>query len=168
MSIQVNSTSSATAADLSGSSRLPEKVLGQDDFLKLLVAQMTSQDPLNPMSNADFITQMAQFSALEQSRAMTADLAEMRVEQTLLRANTLIGKQVTLQLDDTTTATGVVSAVQIDAGTPKIVVSGVPFELSQVLGVEPAPAAPTNTGNPSPVASSGTVPSVVEQLFTQP
>ena len=42
------------------------KSLGQDDFLKILVAQMANQDPLEPTGNAEFLAQMAQFTMLEQ------------------------------------------------------------------------------------------------------
>lgn len=115
------------------------RTLGQDDFLKLLVTQMTSQDPLNPQKDTDFVAQMAQFSALEQTRSMTSSIAGMRQEQEILQANDLIGRTVALQKDKSTVVSGVVSTVKIEAGTPKVVVNGQSYDLSQVITIAPTP-----------------------------
>ena len=108
--------------------RIPQRTLGQDDFLKLLVAQMTQQDPLNPKADIDFIAQMAQFSSLEQARSMQNGLAT-------LQANSLLGRTVTINQNGSTVV-GVVSAVHIEEGTPHIVVGGQSYELKQVLNIE--------------------------------
>ena len=55
--------------------RVPMKQLGQDEFLQLLVTQMRNQDPLKPVSDTEFIAQMAQFSNLEQTKEMSGDIA---------------------------------------------------------------------------------------------
>src|SRR6266446_3811487 len=96
MTIANTTSSTASSADLSGIA-LPAQTLGQDDFLKLLVKQLTSQDPLNPQSDTQFIAQMAQFSALEQAKSMESDMAQMRGDQQLLQANELLGRNVVLQ-----------------------------------------------------------------------
>ncbi|MFO8060904.1 MAG: flagellar hook capping FlgD N-terminal domain-containing protein [Bacillota bacterium] len=57
--------------------------LGQDAFLKLLVAQLKYQDPLSPMDDRDFIAQMAQFSTLQQTQAL------VRSQMTMLGASML-------------------------------------------------------------------------------
>lgn len=137
------STSAITTAYTSAAStentasRMPVKVMGQDDFLKLLVTQMTSQDPLNPQKDTDFIAQMAQFSALEQSKTMTSDITTMGNDQKILQSYSLLGQTVTLQADKTTTAQGMVSAVKLEAGTPKLVVDGKSYTMDQVLTVTP-------------------------------
>jgi len=116
---------------------LPTQTLGQDDFLKLLVAQMTSQDPLSPQKDTEFVAQMAQFTSLEQTKTMGADMSQMRADQQMVQANSLLGRTVILQADETTKVVGQVSAVQIEAGKPMVVVNGQSYDLSQVLTITP-------------------------------
>ena len=125
-------TSSAAAAE-----RVPIQTLGQNDFLKLLVTQMTSQDPLNPQKDTEFIAQMAQFSSLEQSKTMEADIAQIRTQQQLLQANALIGQTVELQVTPDVATRGIVSAVQVDGGTPRLIVDGQQYDLNQVRLIAP-------------------------------
>jgi len=66
-----------TSEQLSSASRAVTNELGQDAFLKLLIAQLANQDPLNPMDDREFIAQMAQFSALEQMTQMNRTLGGM-------------------------------------------------------------------------------------------
>jgi flagellar basal-body rod modification protein FlgD len=138
----VNSTSSSTSATdaLSGN---PSQVLSQNDFLKLLVAQMTSQDPMNPTSDTQMAAQMAQFASLQQTGTMSANIATMLTQQQISQANGMLGGTVTLQVDANTVASGVVQAVQLVGGVPKIVVNNTPYDLSQVLTLAPTPANPT-------------------------
>src|ERR1022692_4570902 len=134
----VNSTSSSTSATdaLSGN---PSQVLSQDDFLKLLVAQMTSQDPMNPTSDTQMAAQMAQFASLQQTSTMSTNIASMLTQQQVLQANDMLGKTVTLQVDANTTASGLVSSMRLVGGVPKIVVNNTPYDLSQVLTIAPTP-----------------------------
>ena len=111
--------------------RLPVQTLGQQDFLKLLIAQMTSQDPLNPKTDMEMIPQMVQFTALEQTKTMQADIAT-------LQANSLLGRTVEIQDGPQTKVTGKVSAVQMEEGTPKLVVNGRRFDLGQLSSITPA------------------------------
>jgi flagellar basal-body rod modification protein FlgD len=117
--------------------RSPVQTLGQDDFLKLLIAQLTSQDPLNPQKDTEFIAQMASFSALEQSKSMQGDISRMRTDQQVLHANSLLGRTVEIQSDSGDSDAGIVSAVQIEAGMPKLVVNGESYDLGRVLTITP-------------------------------
>jgi flagellar basal-body rod modification protein FlgD len=143
MSTPITPTSSLTSSltDTSASP-LPVQTLGENDFLKLLVTQMSSQDPLNPQTDTQFIAQMAQFSALQQTQTMESTMAQVQTGQQLMQANELLGKAVSLQVNPSSTAQGIVSAVQIQAGTPTLIVNGQPFDLSQVISISPSP-----TGN---------------------
>lgn len=67
--------------------RKPNQELGKDDFLKLMVAQMQNQDPLNPSNDTEMVAQMAQFSLLEQMSALNQSFMSSQALQ-------LIGKTV--------------------------------------------------------------------------
>jgi flagellar basal-body rod modification protein FlgD len=71
-----------------------QQTLTQNDFLQLLVAQMQNQDPTNPQSDTEMASQMAQFTSLTQSSAMSASLA-------MIQANSLVGSTVTVSTDST-------------------------------------------------------------------
>jgi flagellar basal-body rod modification protein FlgD len=133
-----------------------QQTLTQNDFLKLLVAQMQNQDPTNPQSDTAMAAQMAQFTSLTQSTAMSASLA-------MLQANSLIGSTVTVSTDSTgNTTSGVVQAIQLGSSAsgsqPQILINGTPYNLSQVLSVSPTPTTPATaaTTSSTPATSSPT------------
>jgi flagellar basal-body rod modification protein FlgD len=73
-------------------------VMGKDDFLRLLVAQLQSQDPMNPMDSTAFTAQLAQFSSLEQLQNINTSLGTIGTSQSVLtnsQAVSFIGKTVT-------------------------------------------------------------------------
>lgn len=76
------------------------QAMGKEAFLKLLVAQLQHQDPLEPQENSEFVAQLAQFSSLEQSMGIN-DRLDLLATQTRGLANTeaigLVGKQVTVR-----------------------------------------------------------------------
>jgi flagellar basal-body rod modification protein FlgD len=81
---------------------LQADTLGKDDFLKMLVAQLQNQDPLNPLDGADFTAQLAQFSSLEQLSNMNTQLEVLNLYQASLnnaQSVNLIGKEVTARGD---------------------------------------------------------------------
>src|SRR5205807_8984828 len=68
------------------------KSLGNQDFLKLLMAQLQNQDPMKPMDDTQMIAQMAQFSALEASQQLNATMQATNNMQSVAQAGGLIGK----------------------------------------------------------------------------
>lgn len=129
----ISSVTSASTADTP--SRIPTQTLTQDDFLKLLVAQMTSQDPLDPQTDTDFVAQMAQFSSLEQTKSMSSDLSKLSTQQEFSQAASLLGRTVQVQTGSDSLEQGVVTALDLSTGIPRLVVNGNFYDLSQVLSV---------------------------------
>jgi len=138
----VSSTAGANPLSTTDSVANPSQTLNQNDFLKLLVAQIQYQDPMNPKSDTDMAAQMAQFTSLQQASQSTQSLA-------MMQANSLVGSTVTLQIDPKTTASGVVSGVVVKNGVPQITVSGQNFNLSQVISVTPTVASQTPATTPT-------------------
>ncbi|HTV17913.1 MAG TPA: flagellar hook capping FlgD N-terminal domain-containing protein [Polyangiaceae bacterium] len=78
------------------------KPLGQEAFLKLLVAQLQNQDPLNPQENYEFVAQLAQFSSLEQSIGINDRLDALALQNQGLQNSQivgLVGKEATVKGD---------------------------------------------------------------------
>lgn len=74
-----NNSSGATAGEQAAASTANPTV-SKNMFLQLLVAQIRNQDPLNPADGVQFLTQLAQFTQLEQSMSMSTDLAAIRAD----------------------------------------------------------------------------------------
>ena len=122
------------------------KQLGVDDFMKLLATQFQEQDPLKPMDDTAFIAQTAQFTSLQQTNTLVQQMTQLSAAQGLATANGYIGRNVTIDLGNSQTVTGPVSAVDASGATPQIIVNGTAYPLSSVLRLEPgaessAPAA---------------------------
>lgn len=98
---------------------------------------------MSPMEDTEFIAQMAQFTALDQSKALLTQMKQFNATQGVATANSYIGRQVTLDGGDDQLVTGVVSGVEISSGTPRLIVGDLTYDLSAVLLVEPAPVATT-------------------------
>ncbi len=96
----VNQVSSVNQSYYSEGKREIKNELGKDDFLKLLITQLTHQDPLEPVSDTEFIAQMAQFSTLEQMTNVAKGV-ESLLSITKLNAQSYIGKEV-IYYDDNT------------------------------------------------------------------
>ena len=110
--------------------RKPQQQLGKDDFLKLLITQLSHQDPTAPMQDKEFIAQMAQFSSLEQMTSMAADFARLTAMITGTDASSALGRNVEL-LDGDKVVQGMVKAVT-KGETPMVLVNGAYYNWKQV------------------------------------
>ncbi|MCM3386755.1 flagellar hook assembly protein FlgD [Ureibacillus chungkukjangi] len=110
--------------------------LGKDAFLNILITQLQNQDPTKPMDDKEFISQMAQFSSLEQMQNMTTSMQNLLVSQNetqLMGYTSFIGKEVkwnevTSEFDDkgnyiVNEGTGVINELKFKDGEPVFVLA---------------------------------------------
>ena len=110
MIASLSSTTESNGQTSTTSSTKTDGILGKDDFLKLLVAQMKAQDPLDPMGATEFSSQLAQFSALEQMQNVNTNIQNLIQVQESINNNmaiNLIGKSITAPGNDLTISNGV-------------------------------------------------------------
>lgn len=92
--------------------------LGKDDFLKLMIAELQAQNPLQPANGTEYVSELAQFTQLEQ----TTNLAESSERQ---QAVQLIGRTVTCVGPSGEALAGQVQSVQMAGSTTTLTVSGI-------------------------------------------
>jgi flagellar basal-body rod modification protein FlgD len=118
----------------------PASNLGLQDFLKILLTQLSYQDPLKPMDNQEFMAQIAQFTSLEQTQQLNDKLDQLITNQAALQSVGLIGRKVDIQTS-TGQVTGTVASLSLHGESPLISVSVtggsvIPdVSLSQILAV---------------------------------
>ena len=105
------STSSATRSDPTG---------GKDMFMKLLVAQLKHQNPMSPTDNNEYLNQMAMFTQVEKLGQLLESQQQSQRWQERLAAEAMVGRQVTGTGSDTSTRTGVVTAVAFGDDGPTL------------------------------------------------
>lgn len=123
-------------------SLLRQSTIDQDDFIKLFLAQLQFQDPLEPVDNREFLAQLAQFSSLEQSRQTSQNTNDLLAMDATSQAMTLLSKQVDVE-GLAAPMTGTVIAVQFTTSGAQLsvrdaagqVTTGV--RLSQISLVKP-------------------------------
>ena len=95
--------------------------LDQEDFLKILLTQLTFQDPLEPMDNQEFVAQMAQFTALEQSQQSNQKLESLLTIGSTSQALSLLNKTVDINTS-TGTESGEITTIRFQEGVPLMTV----------------------------------------------
>ena len=90
------------------------KDLDINQFLQLMVTELTNQDPLNPMDNTQFVQQIGELRSIAASDQLTNTLQAMQTQQSLTTASSLIGKKVTALSTDNENITGTVSSVSVE------------------------------------------------------
>jgi len=108
--------------------------LGKDDFLKILITQLSYQDPTEPLEDKEFIAQMAQFSSLEQMTNMSQDFSRLAGILSSGQAVSMLGREVEI-VDGNEIISGVVTEVR-GRDFPQVLVNGKYYDLSKVEKVK--------------------------------
>jgi flagellar basal-body rod modification protein FlgD len=104
-------------------------------FMQLLVAQMRYQDPANPTDSSQFLSQSAQFTALEKMQSVSDQTAQLVALQVAFGASNMVGRTVSYPASDGTTTSGVVSSVRFEATGPVLQVNGEDVAVASVRSI---------------------------------
>jgi len=150
---QPSATSGATSTTTVGG-------LDSNSFLKLLVAQISNQDPMKPTDSSTYINEEAQFSLVQSMNAMATQNTAVLNSQLMQEAASFIGKAVTFTNADGTTGGGVVSSASPGDSGAFVRVGAVQIPLSSISSVfdpnivSSVNAATNGGGTPSPTVAT--------------
>ena len=108
---------SVSAADTANSSTK----LNLQDFMRILITQLSNQDPLKPMDNTEFMAQLAQFTSLEQTRELNEKLGALLATQATAQSIGLIGRTVDVK-GDSGPLSGQVTLLDLSGSEPRLTV----------------------------------------------
>ena len=130
-------TASNSNTSTSGSDRFQE--LDTQAFLKMMIAELQNQDPLNPMDNAKMLEQISQIRSITSNDALTGSIESLKMGQSMATAAGLIGKTV-IGLDVIgQEVVGVVDKVAFEDGKPYLFVGQTIIELDNIYGMAETP-----------------------------
>lgn len=137
--MQINAISSAT--QVAASSPAPSagsaiNAFGANEFMQILLAQLTHQDPLEPMNNAEMMSQFSQLNSLQELRDIHAALETISISNQTTYLASLIGKTVKAKRPDGEAVEGVVEGVVTETDQPQLLIGSETVDLTDVLEIK--------------------------------
>jgi flagellar basal-body rod modification protein FlgD len=138
--VTLNTVQGQTGAQSSSSDAFQN--LNLDSFIKLLVAQLQNQDPMQPVSNTEILQQVSQIQSIQSTGKLTSTLQSVLLGQNVSTGSSLLGRTVTglRDGDHPQTVTGTVDKVTIADGVAKLQVGNDTVSLNNVSAILPAGA----------------------------
>lgn len=139
----VNGTNSATttgnASDIKvvASDKIGFSGLTSEDFLNVLVKQLSNQDPTNPTDSNELLNQLSSLYSLQSNLDLSESLKTVVLGQQVSSATNFIGKEVTVQPEEGDAVTGIVNKVRIKDNTTYLDIGGKSYDMSRVTTVAP-------------------------------
>lgn len=112
--------------------------LGQEDFLELLITQLTTQDPTDPMDDKEFISQMANFSTLNQMTEMASSMDNFVQQFSFTKAVSLVDKEVSWVTESGNYLNGIVDSIKVKDGEAFLNIGGYEVSLDDITEVQSA------------------------------
>ena len=140
MTTPIGTPGTASTAATATRTATGESAMGPDAFMKLLVAQLKYQNPLEPTDSAQFMAQTAQFTVVEKLDALTKTNAELLSTNRALGASSLLGQSVVSAGPDGADVVAKVTGVRFDVACPVLLTGDTEVSLAAVKEVRPAGA----------------------------
>lgn len=142
---QVNGINSTSSSESTVGSSKSLQNLGIDQFLKLMIAELQNQDPLNPMENSEMVRQLGDMRAITATDSLTSTLDAVLLGQNLTTASGLIGKEVSALTDSGESVSGQVDRVTVAAeegktAAVKVHIGSTTVSLNNIREILPAGA----------------------------
>ena len=109
----------ASAVSAAAPADLQSAAISMQDFLKILLTQLSYQDPMKPMDNQQFLAQMAQFTTLAQSQSLNGKIDQLLATQATAQSVGLLGRSVDVSTDGGVLS-GTVVALALTGTTPQL------------------------------------------------
>lgn len=160
-------TSAPATPSPSSNATTSNSTLSETQFLQLLTQQLENQDPLQPMDDTAFLSQMAQFTSLQETNTLNQQIQN-------LTASSYIGRTVTVNPGNSSPVTGQVTGVDTSGSLPQLVINGTEYPLAELQMVDPT-LPTTTTSSATNAATAASAPSTrvssavkaVKALLTQ-
>ncbi len=124
----------AAAQDPSGTNAFQK--LTSEDFLKMMVAELQNQDPMNPTDNSQILQQISQIDAIQSNTQLNSTLQTVQLGQNIATASALIGTTVVGSDSSGNAVSGMVSSASINNGQAQLQIGSSSIPLSNVTQVD--------------------------------
>ena len=151
----LSSTASGTQLPASSTGQSTKMQLNATDFIKLMVTQLQNQDPTQPASSDQLLSQMSQIGQLQASTQLQTTLSGLAAQNQIGAAGNLIGKTVTGMNAQNATVSGVVNSVRVQQGAVFLELdNSAEVPLSNVTKISPPPVAGATAGSAAAASSA--------------
>ena len=137
--MQVNSATSAsqvTANSATQTAQTTANKVDSDQFMQILLAQLTHQNPLEPMDNAEMMNQFSQLNSLQELRQIHTDMDSVSASNLVMYLASLFGKHVKANRPDGKVVEGVVDGVITEKDNPQVRIGTEEVPLDEVIEVQ--------------------------------